>query len=113
MYFDKAELSSLRLVNVAAHVVLALYTLTLLRRDWKFPWFSFIGRYSLQVFTYHVFIVYALLPLGWRIDALAPGAEAVLHILVVISLTIPAWLYQRLRRRAGANSVLPEPGVPA
>ena len=47
MYFDKAELSSLRLVNVVAHVVLALYTLMLLRRDWKLPWFSFIGRYSL------------------------------------------------------------------
>ena len=112
VYFEKSDLGVLRVLNVAAQLVLALYGLTLLRRETGLPFFRFIGRYSLQVFTYHVFVVYALLPFGWRISALGALPEAALHVLIVASLALPALLYRRYRQRAGSPRIVPAPVLP-
>ncbi|MFC5460154.1 OpgC domain-containing protein [Massilia niabensis] len=105
-HFDKSVLGVLRVLNVCAQLVLALYALALLQRTAGLPWLRFIGRYSLQVFAYHVFIVYALMPFGWRFNVMGVGAEAAYHFLIVASLTLPAWLYRRLRERQRPPDVL-------
>jgi hypothetical protein len=112
VHFDKPELGILRVLNIAAQLVLALYSLALLRRDAELPFFHFIGRYSLQVFTYHVFVVYALLPFGWRVTALGLVPEAVFHVLIVASLALPALLYRRYRAIVRTPPVLAKAALP-
>lgn len=97
-YFEKSTMSVLRVANVVAQLILAFYILTLLPRNTNLPWFSFLGRYSLQVFTYHVFIIYAVMPFSWRINRFGIVADVLFDVLIVASLSIPIWLYRGYRR---------------
>lgn len=111
VHFDKPGLGLMRVLNVAAQLVLALYGLSLIHRHAGLPFFRFIGSYSLQVFTYHVFVVYALLPFGWRITALGQAPEAAFHMLIAASLALPALAYRLYRRRFQVQRAAPEPLV--
>lgn len=112
VHFDKPALGVLRMLNVGAQLILALYGLSFLHRHAGLPFFRFIGSYSLQVFTYHVFVVYVLLPFGWRVTAIGPVPEAAFHVLIVASLALPALLYRRYRRPLQAPRALPESIAP-
>jgi len=98
----------LRVINLAA----IAYLITCLGIQFpKFliwPWFSYLGRHSLQVFTFHLVLLYSIIPLynsliipagwGWIIAA---------DIVILSTLTIPAWLhvkYREIKNRKGSSS---------
>lgn len=64
----------------------------------KWPWLSYLGQHSLQVFTFHLGLLYAILPLynfliipaGW---VWIMGADMV----ILGTLSIPAWLHVKYR----------------
>lgn len=90
------------------YVLLCLIALALRRvpPDRGIPWLGFIGRYSIQVFSFHVFLVYALLP--FRQDIIhwtGMVGYSLFTLLMVASLTLPAWLYQRYRLFRGRQAV--------
>ncbi len=95
-YFGKANLGLLRIVNVAAQLVILFSLLRVIPRNSGLPWLSFIGTYSIQVFTFHIVIIYLLKPVG-RFVALnfSTTAQALYIIAVVASLSLPALFYQR------------------
>ena len=109
-YFDKATLGVMRLVNVIAQLTVLCALLRLVNRDSSLPWFSFIGRYSLQVFTYHVVVVYLAVPVGWRMKtAFGPAGDVILSLVLVASLTLPALLFRALEKRGAAPTRQPTP----
>lgn len=119
-YFDKSDLGFFRFVNVIAQLVLLLALLRLVDRQRDLPWFAFIGTYSLQVFTYHVLVVYLAEPLTLYVSQhFGFLVNIVFDMLVVASLSLPALLYREvLRRRARASRlnppvVLAQPGPPS
>ena len=119
-YFDKSDLGLFRLLNVIAQLVLLLAMLRLIDRHAGLPWFRFIGTYSLQVFTWHVLVVYLAEPLTMHV-AKHYGflANIAFDMLVVASLSLPALLYREvLKRRARAGqqalpAALAQPGPPS
>ncbi|MCC2959986.1 OpgC domain-containing protein [Massilia sp. IC2-278] len=119
-YFDKSDLGFFRFANVIAQLVLLLALLRLIDRHAGLPWFRFIGTYSLQVFTWHVLVVYLAEPLTMHV-AKQYGflANIGFDMLVVASLSLPALLYREvLKRRARAVRrappvVLAQPGPPS
>jgi hypothetical protein len=107
-HFQKPTIGVLRLLNVCAQLILALYILTALPRSLNLPWFSSLGRYSLQVFTYHVFIIYLTFPATWRFSRMGSVAEIAFHVAIVASLTIPVWLYGRYGKYVPRSLSLPK-----
>lgn len=118
-YFDKSDLGFFRFANVIAQLVLLLAMLRLIDRHAGLPWFRFVGTYSLQVFTWHLLVVYLAEPLTMHVAAhYGFLANIAFDMLVVASLTVPALLYREVlkrRARAGARNpaaVLAQPGPP-
>ena len=76
--------------------------------DVGLPWFRLLGRYSLQVFTYHVLVVCLLAPISWRIGPhYGIAAEVAYTLLVVASMTIPALLYLAYENYQRENKAYP------
>ncbi len=93
---NRENLGWLRLVNF--FVVLALLSAALGRvpSQWGVKWLSFIGRYSIQVFSFHVFLAYAMLPVRpWILGMGGHLGYTLFTLAMVASLTLPAWGYQR------------------
>lgn len=120
VYFDKTDLGFFRFANVIAQLTLLLGLLRLVRRERGLPWFSFIGAHSLQVFAFHIVVVYLMTPLAIQL----PKQYGVVvnlgfDMLVAASLSLPALLHRAvLRRRAraadpAAPAVLAQPGPPS
>ena len=94
----------LRVINLAV----VAYLITCLGSRFpnllKWPWFSYLGQHSLQVFTFHLVLLYSIIPLynsliipaGWTWIIAA-------DIGILSSLTIPAWLHVRYRKFIGRN----------
>lgn len=107
-HFDKGNLGFMRLANVIAQLTVLCALLRMIKRDNGLPWFGFIGRYSLQVFTYHVVIVYLATPVGWRMKGtFGQAGEIVLSLALVASLTLPALLFRALEHRRDGQARLP------
>jgi hypothetical protein len=53
----------------------------------------FLGQHSLQVYTYHVLLVYGVLLFDQRHGPLPEAAKAAITIAAIASLALPAWLH--------------------
>ncbi len=89
------HLGWLRLINVSA----VIYTIALLisarGEFFKCRWLEFLGRHSLQVYTYHVLIIYFLYHSAEPVGPQGKVAETVIALLLVLSLTLPALLHKQ------------------
>lgn len=104
LHFNIVNLGVLRLLNVGAQLILFLNIIHLVKRDIGLPWFRFIGRYSLQVFTFHVFIIYMLMPFGWRIiEKFGLPGIVTYNVAVAASVVLPALVYRRYFERTGRS----------
>lgn len=65
-------------------------------------WIAFIGRHSLQVFAWHIVILYLLEPFKVPLKAWGSMAEIAATVLLVASLGIPAWLHRYVVQRREA-----------
>lgn len=104
---SRQSMGWLRLLNVAALATLVASLAKRLPSTAGLPWIAFLGRYSLQVFAFHVLVVYALMPV--RELATGDGGVATalaITVAVVASLTLPAvasrWLQRPRMQRVPA-----------
>lgn len=67
----------------------------------------FIGKHSLQVYAYHVALVYGVLILDGRYGPLPETSKAALTLLGIASLAVPAWLHARHQQRAATARARP------
>ncbi len=88
------RLGPLRLVNFFTTSFLISYAFRTFRRIPNIRWLSFLGRHSLQVFTFHVAIIYAvkLIDAQWMSQPFP--LQIMLVLTVILALTIPAQLHQ-------------------
>jgi len=106
MATDRATLAGVRLLNF---IVIAVLVGSLTKRYSRFfnvKWLAFLGQHSLQVFSYHVVVLYLLMPVRWRIQELGGQAEILVCVAYVISLTIPAMMHRAYRRRTSVRNML-------
>ena len=85
------------LVNFLAFAYLVYGLGELAPRALGWPPLAFLGRHSIQVFSFHVAAVYLLTPLVWRVAAHGPWAYNALGAVLVMTLFVPAWCHARWR----------------
>lgn len=103
---DRSSLAWLRMLNFACVVYVMgwllarKHQLANLRRGfrWLWTWLAFLGRHSLQVFAFQVFLAYLLIPVKWGLwtldEPVRSPVQIAVTLLVVISLSIPAVLHR-------------------
>jgi hypothetical protein len=100
----KSSIHPLRLINFAA----CAYVLWYLPRSVDarveglpvLRWLRYLGRHSLQVFGWSVFVAYVASSYRDSWTMLPPVWRAVLAVTAALSLVIPAWVHERWKRRA-------------
>lgn len=110
---DRVHLGWLRLINFWAVAYLCSGLIARYRHLITIPWLAFLGQHSLEVFAYQVGLLYLMTPLTWRIYRLGDGAEIIASLLFVASLTLPALLHARYKKRVTlrvGESQAPLPG---
>ena len=75
-----------------------------------FKFFNRLGKHSLQVFAYSLFVTAAFSKVGQDWVGLPGAARVVLALVVVLSLVIPAWLHETYR--SGSKFTAPGVGYP-
>jgi len=75
-----------------------------------FKFFNRLGKHSLQVFAYSLFVTAAFSKVGQDWVGLPGAARVVLALVVVLSLVIPAWLHEIYR--SGSKFTAPGVGYP-
>jgi hypothetical protein len=97
----RSSLGPLALINFAAEVYILTYVGVRFQQWLKWPFLSFIGRHSLQVFFFHLLLLFAILPLYLLIIPLGWTVVIFTNILLVGILALPAWIhlkYQKLKK---------------
>jgi hypothetical protein len=92
----------LRLLNFSAYAYILWYIPHSVDAGWhRLPAFRFLhylGKHSLQVFSWSIFVSYIAYSCTHSWTALPAGWRAILAIATVLSLAIPAKVHERLRR---------------
>jgi hypothetical protein len=109
-HIARDNLGWLRLVNIIAMFYFISGFLAL-SRDWQWfktlqqikRWFAFLGQHSLQVFAYHLVVLYFYIPFRWGAWALTDQQKWFLLILFLASLTLPAWLHAQYQAQQKAK----------
>jgi hypothetical protein len=99
------SLGILRVLNLIALLVVISVALARVPAGSGVPWLSFIGRYSLQVFAFHVAIAYLLSPyLTLIADRAGSVGYTAFSLLVLASLSLPAILQSWRERRTSGST---------
>ena len=54
---------------------------------------TFLGKHSLQVYAYHVVVVYAVLGFDARIGPFSETTKTLIALAAIVSLIVPAWVH--------------------
>ena len=65
-----------------------------LRRVLTLPFLTLLGRHSLQVYAYHVVLVYALVAVDWHLGPFDPLTKTLITLAATASLALPARLHE-------------------
>lgn len=94
---SKRHYGAAYLVNFLAFSYLVYYLATRLPRAFNWPALAFLGRHSIQVFSFHVVAIYLALPFIGRASARGPWTYNALGAALVASLFAAAWCHSRWR----------------
>jgi hypothetical protein len=101
-HIDRESVAWLRLLNFLALVYVLSAVVALHHRYRLFQplaalghWLAFLGRHSLQVFTYHLVVLYCYIPFRWGEYAISDDAKWLASLLFLASLSVPAWWHER------------------
>ncbi|WP_353214875.1 OpgC family protein [Salinisphaera hydrothermalis] len=98
---DSTKMGWLRLFDTLGLLLLTAGLLRFVPRTARVPWLDYLGRSSIQVFTFQVLLVYLDMGIGFRVEALgSPALHVVYTLACVLMLTLPAFLHHRRRQRA-------------
>lgn len=101
---SRAKLGPLRLFNFFILAYLTTGLVTRFPRAFTGRWFRFLGRHSLQVFSYHLLLIYlAAAVQDWGGLPAARGPAFWFSLLGAASLTLPAYLSTKVGRRPFEN----------
>lgn len=95
----RSILSPLRLINFFAFA----YLLSFLIRNLRFKernFMAFLGAYSIDVFMFHIILIHNLRKFGSHISSLNPIIHILIAILLVGSLSLPAYIRDHQKNRA-------------
>lgn len=92
---SKERLGLLRLVNFATLVYLVGLLKSKFNKLFEWQWLSGLGQHSLQVFAFHVGLIFLLAPM--QISSLPKITSLFATFFVILSLAIPAKLHQFYR----------------
>lgn len=67
-----------------------------------FPFLTFIGKHSLQVYTYHLLVVYLMVSFDWWYGPFDQATKTIVTVALIASLAIPAWIHANLPRLGDA-----------
>jgi len=95
---DITTLAPLRLVNFVVLAYLVGFVAVQFRTLLSCRWLAFLGQHSLQVFTFHLAVVYAFMPLFGSIEMQPAIVQVLITLLALASLSVPAWLHQIYRQ---------------
>lgn len=73
-------------------------------------WLGLLGQHSLQVFAFHLVVLYCYIPFRWGDWALTDDQKWIALVIFLASLTLPASLharYQRRKRQTMARALIP------
>ncbi len=102
-YSSKRDLEIFRFLNFLSLLFLIWLLIKNIPLDKGVPWLQFLGQYSIQVFSFHVLLIYFLQPVWLNIDQ-SNNLQAISFVLLaVLSLSIPAYLADRLKKSARKN----------
>ena len=124
-HIARDNLGWLRLVNVLA-MIYFISGFIALTRDWQWvkplqkfkQWLAFLGQHSLQVFAYHLVVLYFYIPFRWGAWAITDPQKWFALVLFLVSLTLPAWLHARYQaqqkaKRTQAKAITLMPNISA
>lgn len=101
-HIARDNMAWLRLLNFLAIAYLIAGVIVLQQRygllNWlALPgrWLAFLGQHSLQVFAYHLVVLYCYIPFRWGEWALTDEQKWVALVVFLASLTLPAWWHAR------------------
>ncbi len=94
---SKRDYGAAYLVNFLAFSYLVYCLATRFPRAFNWPALAFLGRHSIQVFSFHVVAVYLALPLIGRASARGPWTYNALGAALVASLFAAAWWHSKWR----------------
>lgn len=95
------NLGIFRLFNFAAVAYLVYFAINS-GLSLRSPWLETLGQHSLQVFTFHVILIYYISPFRETIFALGTYYELFFQFVFVATLIIPAWLHRFLQKSVPA-----------
>jgi hypothetical protein len=87
----------LRVINLLCVAYLITCIGTQFPKLLEWPWFSYLGQHSLQVFTFHLVLLYMVLPLYDLVIPLGWWVIILFNVVIASLLTIPAWLHVKYR----------------
>ena len=97
-WLGRQSLGPLRLVNFFMIVYLVTVISVRLKKYLEWRALAFLGRHSLQVFTFHVLLVYLMLTFYYRLIPLSWVIIILFNLVVIAALFIPAWIHSRYRK---------------
>ena len=97
---SKQNYGAAYLVNFLAFSYVLYCLATRFPRAFEWPPLAFLGRHSIQVFSFHVVVIYLAAPLIWRAAAHGSWAHDALGAAIAVSLFAPAWCHARWQRSA-------------
>ncbi len=95
---SKQNYGAAYLVNFLAFSYVLYCLATRFPRAFNWPPLAFLGRHSIQVFSFHVVVIYLAAPLIWRAATHGAWAHEALGAAIVLSLFAPAWCHARWQR---------------
>lgn len=113
-HIGRDNLSWLRLTNFLAFVYVIAGIIVLHRRynvlkllAWPARWLGFLGQHSLQVFAFHLVVLYCYIPFRWGDWAFTDNQKWLVLVVFLASLTLPAlWHKAYLQRKKVLNQDL-------
>lgn len=93
----KDHLGFLRIINFAAISYIVMGAYTQIGKLLKWNWIRSLGQHSLQVYAFHVILLFLLAPLLPQLRSLPLPIAAIISLATVMSLSIPVWFHQRYR----------------
>lgn len=99
-HFSQREtLGASKVINFGLMAYLVFFITKGKGNNIRLRWLAFLGRHSLQVFAYSVCLVSFVLPVKSDVWDLHIITEVIFDILLVATLTLPAWLHQTIIRK--------------
>ena len=98
-YTSRQKLGWIRLLNFWMLVLVIGHYMNVLIPQNGIPWLKYLGKYSLQVFSFHILFLYFFAPYAYYLILSYGGFGFLLSVFIMLSsLTIPAYMFENIKK---------------